>query len=137
MTLDLNFAFSLVNPILLYELFGEVAEEREIEILVNKYKEAQQSKSFHTFLIISSKVDIQTTLINLIYSFRAYLMQRENDSAVFNKVQEVLNHKIKDLKNNTKLNFEDILAYSNGLIKMGIDISLKNSRKKFIKHLKS
>jgi hypothetical protein len=40
MTLDLNFAFSLVNPILLYELFGEVAEEREIEILVNKYKEA-------------------------------------------------------------------------------------------------
>jgi hypothetical protein len=123
-----DFSSSLIMPMLLDELFGEVAEEKEIEQLVRKYKEAKQTKAFNSLFLLCSKIDLKNAIANVIYPLWSYLISRDNDIQDFNKLNECINHMIKGLKNNTSLKFDEILGYSNGLIKMGININLKNSK---------
>ena len=123
-----DFSLNLILPILIEELFGEVAEEKEIEELVKKYKEAKQTKAFNSFFVLGSKIHLPNAIVELVYPIRSYLLKRENDTATVNKANEVINHIIKGFKINNTMNFDEILNYSYGLIINGIEINLKNSK---------
>jgi hypothetical protein len=126
--LIINMSVHNVLPILLDELFGEVAEEKEIEQLIKKYREAKTTKAYHSFNIVASRIDFKTGIVHMIYPMKEFLLNRDNDSAVINKANEVLNCMVKGFKNNTTVQFEDVLVVSLSLINMGIDITLKNSK---------
>jgi hypothetical protein len=126
--LILNTSIPNVMPILLDELFGDVAEEKEIEQLVKKYKEAKTTKAYHSFNIVSSRIDFKSGVVHMIYPIREFLLKKENDSTVINKANEVLNYMIKGFKNNPTVRFDDVLVISLSLVNMGIDLNLKNSK---------
>lgn len=123
-----DYNIAMILPILLEEVFGDVAEEKEVEQLVRKTREARETKAYNSFAVISSKVEFKNGIINMIYPLRAYLMKKENDIGAINKANEIINHIVRGLKNNNTINYEDILLISYAMINLGIDISLKNSK---------
>jgi U3 small nucleolar RNA-associated protein 20 len=126
----LIFNISVLNiiPILLDELFGAVSEEMEVEQLVRKYKEAKSTKAYNSFFVVSSKIDFKMGILHMINPLKEFLKTRENDATVINKSNEVLNNMVKGFKNNSTINFDDVIVLSLSLISLGIDLNLKNSK---------
>ena len=123
-----DFSIGIVVPILLDELFGEVSEEKEIDLLVKKYKEGKEVKAYNTFSIIASRIDFKTGILNLIFPIRFFLLDKENNNSTINKVNEVINYIIKGLKENNTMKIDDIILISFSLINIGLEINIKNSK---------
>lgn len=123
-----DFSIGIVVPILLEELFGEVAEEKEIEQLVKKYKEGREVKAYSSFNLIAARMDFKTGILNLIFPLRNFVLDKETNNSIINKINEIMNFIIKGLKENITMRIEDIILISYSLINIGLDINIKNSK---------
>ena len=122
----------LIMPILFDEIFGDISKEKEINNLVNKYKEAKNDKSLNSFELISQKISITSLILGIIIPLKNYLIIRKNTSESFQKVNEVLNSIVKGLKSNLLINKDNmneiynILEYSYILTNMVIEKNIQN-----------
>lgn len=123
-----DFSICLVVPILLDELFGEVSEEKEIEQLVKKYKEGKEIKAYSTFSIIASRMDFKSGILNLIFPIRNFVIEKEINNSLINKINEVMNSIVRGLKENITLKIDEIIIISYSLINIGLEINIKNSK---------
>jgi len=123
-----DFSVGIVVPTLLEEIFGEIAEEKEIEEIVKKCKEAKEVKAYNSFLMIASRVDFKTAILNLIFPIRNFVLEKETNNQIINKINEIMNFIIKGLKENITLRIEDIILISYSLINIGLEINIKNSK---------
>jgi len=123
-----DFSIGIVVPILLEELFGEVAEEKEIEQLIKKYKEGKEVKAYSSFTLIATRMDFKTGILNLIFPIRNFVLEKESNNSIINKINEVMNFITKGLKENITMRIEDIILISYSLINIGLEINIKNSK---------
>ena len=122
----------LIMPILFDEIFGDISKEKEINNLVNKYKEAKNDKSLNSFELISQKISITSLILGIIIPLKNYLIIRKNTSEIIQKVNEVLNSIVKGLKSNLLINkdnkneINNILEYSYILTNIVIEKNIQN-----------
>ena len=73
-------------------------------------------------------MDFKTGILNLIFPIRIYVLDKETNNSVINKINEVMNFIIKGLKENITMRIEDIILISYSLINIGLEINIKNSK---------
>jgi len=71
-----DYLTSSTVPILLEEIFGIISEEKEVEVIIKKYKEAREVKSFETFFILSSNITFKHSILNIVYPLRNIILNR-------------------------------------------------------------
>ena len=131
----------LIMPIIFDEIFGDISEEKEVDNLVNKYKEAKKEKGYNSFELISQKINITSLILGVITPFKNYLIVRKNTSEIIHKVNEVLSAIVRGLKNNILINkdnineINNILEYSYIFTHMGIEKNIQNAKE--IKKMKN
>ena len=121
-------SISTLMPVLFDELFGEISEEKEVDALVNKYKEAKKITAFNSFELISSKISLKCLVEDIVTPLKNYLSLRVSEAPVIQRCNEVLNSITKGLKNNNSLNVDEVIEYSYAMINMGIKANLDNAK---------
>ena len=134
-------SLNLIMPILFDELFGDIAAEKEIGNLVNKYKEAKENKGLNSIELIGKNISIKYLITDLVTPMKNYLMIRKNSSEMTQKVNEVIIALVKGIKLNSLINKEneeiinDLLDYGYILIHLGVEKNKQNLKE--IKKLKN
>ncbi|KAH0616783.1 hypothetical protein JD844_028173, partial [Phrynosoma platyrhinos] len=112
---DLDPCVELLTEIFNHELFGEVAEEKEVKGIVSKVMEARRSKSYDSYEILAKYVG-KDQVTKLILPLK--------------EVHETLRRIVSGLITNTEMTAESILLLSHGLISENLPLLTEKSRAK-------
>ncbi|XP_054655986.1 small subunit processome component 20 homolog [Dunckerocampus dactyliophorus] len=125
---DLDLCMSMLIDIFNNELFGVIAEEKEVKGIVSKLMEARHSKSMDSYQLLAQFCS-RESITKLILPLKEIL---ENSSSlkVCNRVAAVLRRLILGLLVNTGMTSKDVLLLSHGLISQSLPLLTKKDREK-------
>jgi len=105
------------------DLFGAVAEEKEVNQITGKLKEARKTKSYDTFQILAQTVT-EKCLFDLIVPLRE-ILSHTHSFKVIHKCSECLRRVVLGLADNTFVPVESLLVFVYGIASESIpDLSL-------------
>uniref|UniRef100_A0A7S3R808 U3 small nucleolar RNA-associated protein 20 domain-containing protein n=1 Tax=Dunaliella tertiolecta TaxID=3047 RepID=A0A7S3R808_DUNTE len=87
----LDDAVELALPIIENEIFGEVAEAKEVAQFAMNYKEAKKVRGYESFMLLAAGVTFKTSMEPLLDLVRAHL-HRASSPSVRNKLSQLLQH---------------------------------------------
>ncbi|XP_051911593.1 small subunit processome component 20 homolog [Hippocampus zosterae] len=125
---DLDPCMSMLINIFNNELFGVVAEEKEVKGIVSKLMEARHSKSMDSYQILAqfcSKESITMLVLPL-----KEILETSKSLKVCNRVAAVLRRLVLGLLENTGMDSSDILLLSHGLISQSLPLLTKKDKDK-------
>ncbi|XP_060101236.1 small subunit processome component 20 homolog [Heteronotia binoei] len=125
---DLDPCLDLMIEIFNQELFGEVAEEKEVKGIVSKAMEARRSKSYDSYEILAKYVG-KDNVTKLILPLKEIL---ENTTSLkkSRKVHETLRRIVSGFIMNTAMTAECVLLLSHGLISENLPLMTEKARTK-------
>ncbi|XP_061617524.1 LOW QUALITY PROTEIN: small subunit processome component 20 homolog [Phyllopteryx taeniolatus] len=125
---DLDPCMSMLIDIFNNELFGVIAEEKEVKGIVSKLMEARHSKSMDSYEFLAQFCSRQS-ITKLVLPLKEIL---ENSSSlkVCNRVTAVLRRLVLGLLVNKGMSSSDILLLSHGLISQSLPLLTKKDRDK-------
>ncbi|XP_048404834.1 small subunit processome component 20 homolog [Stegostoma tigrinum] len=111
---DLDPCMDVLIGIFNHELFGEIAEEKEVKGIISKVMEARRSKSYDSYEILAQFVG-KAQVIKLILPLKEIL---ENTTILkqARKVQETFHRIVSGLLLNKEMTADSILLLSHGLV---------------------
>ncbi|XP_013387842.1 small subunit processome component 20 homolog [Lingula anatina] len=110
---DLDNCVQSLTEVFSKELFGQVAEEKEVEGIVGKLFEARSSKSYDSYEILAKFIS-KSSLTSLIIPLKEVL-DSTHSHKISKKVQEVLRRVTLGLIENKELKEETLLIFIHGL----------------------
>ncbi|KAM4569832.1 small subunit processome component 20 homolog [Odontesthes bonariensis] len=125
---DLDPCMSMLIDIFNNELFGAVAEEKEVKGIVSKLMEARHSKSMDSYELLArfcSKESITKLILPL-----KEILETSSSLKVCNRVAAVLRRLILGLLVNSGMTSKDILLLSHGLVSQSLPLLTKRDREK-------
>ncbi|XP_041833171.1 small subunit processome component 20 homolog [Melanotaenia boesemani] len=125
---DLDPCMNMLIDIFNNELFGSVAEEKEVKGIVSKLMEARHSKSMDSYEFLArfcSKESITKLILPL-----KEILETTSSLKVCNRVAAVLRRLVAGLLDNSGMTSQDILLLSHGLISQSLPLLTKRDRKK-------
>ncbi|XP_042326453.1 small subunit processome component 20 homolog isoform X2 [Sceloporus undulatus] len=125
---DLDSCVELLTEIFNHELFGEVAEEKEVKGIVSKVMEARRSKSYDSYEILAKYVG-KDQVTKLILPLKE-ILENTTSLKMSRKVHETLRRIVSGLIMNTEMTAESILLLSHGLINENLPLLTEKSRAK-------
>ncbi|XP_077195287.1 small subunit processome component 20 homolog isoform X2 [Paroedura picta] len=125
---DLDPCLDLMIEIFNHELFGEVAEEKEVKGIVSKAMEARRSKSYDSYEILAKYVG-KDRVTKLILPLKEVL-ENTTSLKMSRKVHETLRRVVSGLVMNTAMTAECILLLSHGLISENLPLITEKARTK-------
>ncbi|KAJ8314703.1 hypothetical protein KUTeg_006853 [Tegillarca granosa] len=111
---DLDVCQTKLQEIFNEELFGNVAEEKEVEGITVKVFEAKTVKSYDSYQILSQYIG-KKSLISLITPLKQ-ILDSTRSHQVAKKVQEVMKKITAGLIDNANIDIETLLVFIHGLI---------------------
>ncbi|XP_061662596.1 small subunit processome component 20 homolog [Syngnathoides biaculeatus] len=125
---DLDPCMTILIDIFNNELFGVIAEEKEVKGIVSKLMEARHSKSMDSYEFLAQFCS-RESITKLVLPLKEIL---ENSSSikVCNRVAAVLRRLILGLLVNTGMSSSDILLLSHGLVSQSLPLLTKKDRDK-------
>nr|XP_061809338.1 small subunit processome component 20 homolog [Nerophis lumbriciformis] len=123
---DLDPCMSMLIDIFNNELFGAIAEEKEVKGIVSKLMEARHSKSMDSYQLLAqfcSKESITKLVLPL-----KEILENSSSLKVCNRVTAILRRLVLGLLVNTGMRSSDILLLSHGLISQSLPLLTKNDR---------
>uniref|UniRef100_A0A8C5V384 UTP20 small subunit processome component n=1 Tax=Microcebus murinus TaxID=30608 RepID=A0A8C5V384_MICMU len=111
---DLDSCLDLMIEIFNHELFGAVAEEKEVKQILSKVMEARRSKSYDSYEILGKFVG-KEQVVKLILPLKE-ILQNTTSLKLARKVHETLRRIIAGLIVNQEMTAESILLLSYGLV---------------------
>ncbi|XP_077566014.1 small subunit processome component 20 homolog [Stigmatopora nigra] len=123
---DLDPCMGMLIDIFNNELFGVIAEEKDVKGIVSKLMEARHSKSMDSYQLLArfcSKESITQLILPL-----KEILENSSSIKVCNRVAAVLRQIVLGLLVNTGMNSTDILLLSHGLISQSLPLLSKNDR---------
>ncbi|XP_062932413.1 small subunit processome component 20 homolog isoform X2 [Cynocephalus volans] len=111
---DLDSCLDIMIEIFNHELFGAVAEEKEVKQILSKVMEARRSKSYDSYEILGKFVG-KDQVTKLILPLKE-ILQNTTSLKLARKVHETLRRIIAGLIVNQKMTAESILLLSYGLV---------------------
>ncbi|XP_034018840.1 small subunit processome component 20 homolog isoform X2 [Thalassophryne amazonica] len=109
------------------ELFGNVAEEKEVKGIVSKVMEARHSKSLDSYQLLAQFCS-KDSVTKLILPLK--ILENSSSLKVCNRVTAVLRRLILGLLENSGMTPQDILLLSHGLISESLPLLTKRDREK-------
>lgn len=125
---DLDPCMNMLIDIFNNELFGAVAEEKEVKGIVSKLMEARHSKSMDSYELLAqfcSKESITKFILPL-----KEILETSASLKVCNRVGAVLRRLVLGLLVNNGMTSQDILLLSHGLINESLPLLTKRDREK-------
>uniref|UniRef100_A0A3B5AP45 UTP20 small subunit processome component n=1 Tax=Stegastes partitus TaxID=144197 RepID=A0A3B5AP45_9TELE len=123
---DLDACMNMLIDIFNNELFGSVAEEKEVKGIVSKLMEARHSKSMDSYELLAqfcSKETISKLMLPL-----KEILETTSSLKVCNRVTAVLRRIIFGLLVNTGMTSQDILLLSHGLVSQSLPLEKKSAQ---------
>nr|XP_056703398.1 small subunit processome component 20 homolog [Euleptes europaea] len=125
---DLDSCLELMVEIFNHELFGEVAEEKEVKGIVSKAMEARRSKSYDSYEILAKYVG-KDHMTKLILPLKE-ILENTTSLKMSRKVHETLRRIVSGLIMNKAMTAECILLLSHGLISENLPLITEKARTK-------
>ncbi|NWH65197.1 UTP20 protein, partial [Geococcyx californianus] len=125
---DLDPCIDILIEIFNQELFGNVAEEKEVKGIVSKVMEARKSKSYDSYEILGKFIG-KGQVTKLILPLKEVL-ESTTSLKIVRKVHEALRHIVAGLIFNTDMNAESLLLLSHGLISENLPLLTEKAKKK-------
>ncbi|XP_032444903.1 small subunit processome component 20 homolog isoform X2 [Xiphophorus hellerii] len=125
---DLDPCMSMLIGIFNNELFGSVAEEKEVQGIVSKVMEARHSKSMDSYELLArfcSKESVTKLVLPL-----KEILETSSRLKVCNRVAAVLRRLILGLLENSGMSSQDVLVLSHGLVSESLPLLTKRDREK-------
>ncbi|KAM4676012.1 small subunit processome component 20 homolog [Discoglossus pictus] len=110
------------------ELFGDIAEEKEVKGIVSKVMEARSSKSYDSYELIAQFVG-KSQVVKLIVPLKEVL-EKTTSLKLSRKVHEALRRIVFGLIANADMNAESILLLSYGLINENLPLLTEREKNK-------
>uniref|UniRef100_A0A8B9S342 UTP20 small subunit processome component n=1 Tax=Apteryx owenii TaxID=8824 RepID=A0A8B9S342_APTOW len=125
---DLDPCLDILVEIFNQELFGDVAEEKEVKGIVSKVMEARKSKSYDSYEILGKYIG-KGQVMKLILPLKEILESTTSLKKV-RKVHEALRHIMIGLIFNSDMNAESLLLLSHGLISENLPLLTEKAKTK-------
>ncbi|XP_077356066.1 small subunit processome component 20 homolog [Festucalex cinctus] len=125
---DLDPCMRMLINIFNNELFGVVAEEKEVKGIVSKLMEARHSKSMDSYQLLAqfcSKESVTALVLPL-----KEILENAKSLKVCNRVAAILRRLVLGLLDNTGMSSSDILLLSHSLISESLPLLTKKDRDK-------
>ncbi|XP_028307568.1 small subunit processome component 20 homolog [Gouania willdenowi] len=125
---DLDPCMNMLIDIFNNELFGAVAEEKEVKGIVSKLMEARHSKSMDSYELLAqfcSKESITKLILPL-----KEILETSSSYKVCNRVSAVLRRLVLGLLNNSGMGSQDVLLLSHGLVSQSLPLLTKRDKAK-------
>ncbi|XP_070710114.1 small subunit processome component 20 homolog [Pempheris klunzingeri] len=125
---DLDPCMNMLIDIFNNELFGAVAEEKEVKGIVSKLMEARHSKSMDSYELLAqfcSKESITKLILPL-----KEILENSSSLKVCNRVGAVLRRLVLGLLVNERMTSQDILLLCHGLVSESLPLLTKRDREK-------
>uniref|UniRef100_G3Q5U5 UTP20 small subunit processome component n=1 Tax=Gasterosteus aculeatus aculeatus TaxID=481459 RepID=G3Q5U5_GASAC len=125
---DLDPCMNMLIDIFNNELFGPVAEEKEVKGIVSKLMEARHSKSMDSYQLLAqfcSRESVTKLLLPL-----KELLENSSSLKVCNRVAAVLRQVVLGLLVNEGMTSQDILLLCHGLVSQSLPLLTKRDREK-------
>ncbi|CAM4466104.1 unnamed protein product [Lepidochelys olivacea] len=125
---DLDTCLDIMIEIFNQELFGDVAEEKEVKGIVSKVMEARRSKSYDSYEILAKYVG-KDQVTKLILPLKE-ILESTMSLKMSRKVNETLRRIMSGLILNPEMSAESILVLSHGLISENLPLLTEKARTK-------
>uniref|UniRef100_A0A8C0AVP8 UTP20 small subunit processome component n=1 Tax=Buteo japonicus TaxID=224669 RepID=A0A8C0AVP8_9AVES len=125
---DLDPCLDILIEIFNQELFGNVAEEKEVKGIVSKVMEARKSKSYDSYEILGKFIG-KGQVTKLILPLKE-ILESTTSLKIVRKVHEALRHIMAGLIFNSDMNAASLLLLSHGLISENLPLLTEKSKKK-------
>ncbi|XP_030069682.1 small subunit processome component 20 homolog isoform X2 [Microcaecilia unicolor] len=125
---DLDACLDILVEIFNHELFGDIAEEKEVKAIVSKVMEARSSKSYDSYELLAQFVS-KDQVIKLILPLKQ-ILETTTSLKLSRKVHEALRRIVFGLIANTDMTAEAILLLSHGLISENLPLLTEKARNK-------
>ncbi|KAI3823108.1 hypothetical protein L1987_04536 [Smallanthus sonchifolius] len=102
------------------DVLGDVSEEKEVDKIASKMKETRKKKSFETLKLIAENITFKTHASKLMSLITGHL-QKQLTPKLKSKLQTMLHHIASGIEGNPTVNQQDILIFTYGLIKDGVN----------------
>ncbi|EHB06649.1 Small subunit processome component 20-like protein [Heterocephalus glaber] len=123
---DLDACLGIMTEMFNRELFGAVAEEKEVKQILSKVMEARRSKSYESYEILGQFVG-RDQVTKLILPLKEVL-QSTTSLKLARKVQETLRRVIAGLLANPEMAAESVLLLSYGLVSENLPLLTEKER---------
>ncbi|XP_063786087.1 small subunit processome component 20 homolog [Pseudophryne corroboree] len=125
---DLDSCMDTLIQIFNNELFGDIAEEKEVKGIVSKVMEARSSKSYDSYELLAQFVG-KDMVVNLILPFKEVL-EKTTSLKLARKVHEGLRRTVFGLIANKDMTAESLLLLSYGLISENLPLLTEKEKNK-------
>uniref|UniRef100_A0A665TDQ2 UTP20 small subunit processome component n=1 Tax=Echeneis naucrates TaxID=173247 RepID=A0A665TDQ2_ECHNA len=125
---DLDPCMNMLIDIFNNELFGAVAEEKEVKGIVSKLMEARHSKSMDSYELLAQFCS-RESITKLILPLKE-ILEVSSKLKVCNRVSAVLRRLVLGLLVNGGMTPQDILLLSHGLVSQSLPLLTKRDREK-------
>ncbi|KAM4615221.1 small subunit processome component 20 homolog [Polymixia lowei] len=129
---DLDSSMKLLMDIFNNELFGAVAEEKEVKGIVSKLMEARHSKSMDSYELLAQYCG-KERITQLILPLKE-ILEGSSSLKVCRRVGAVLRRLVLGLLTNEGLGHQDILLLCHGLISQSLPLLTQRDRDKEVVH---
>ncbi|KAL1915418.1 uncharacterized protein VTP21DRAFT_6876 [Calcarisporiella thermophila] len=118
---DIDHCLSEVVEVLVDDIFGEIAEEKEVDELRGKMRESKSVRSFESFELLGKIVRFKSVGVVLI-PIRDIMRETES-KAVTRKLDEVLRRLAVGLNGNAQFETKEMLVFCHGLISQSLQFT--------------
>ncbi|OXB75402.1 UNVERIFIED_CONTAM: hypothetical protein H355_010604 [Colinus virginianus] len=125
---DLDPCLDTLIEIFNQELFGDVAEEKEVKGIVSKVMEARKNKSYDSYEILGKYIG-KGQVTKLILPLKE-ILDSTTSLKIVRKVHEALRHIMAGLIFNSDMNAESLLLLSHGLISENLPLLTEKAKTK-------
>ncbi|CAG8449551.1 3302_t:CDS:10 [Cetraspora pellucida] len=128
---DIDYCLQLIVDIIINDMFGYVAEEKDAEEITGKLKEMKANKGFGTFEILAKIIHIKN--IGILLMPLKDVMRETQSSKILRKVEETLQRVAIGLNNNPEFEIKEIITLCKGLVSQNLDILKSEPKVKNVK----
>ncbi|CAG8656331.1 14206_t:CDS:10, partial [Dentiscutata erythropus] len=128
---DIDYCLQLIVDIIINDIFGHVAEEKDTEEITGKLKEMKANKGFGSFEILAKIIRFKN--IGILLTPLKDIMRETQSLKILRKVEEVLQKVAVGLNNNSEFEAKETITLCKGLISQNLDISKSEPKVKTVK----
>ncbi|KAI0527474.1 hypothetical protein KFK09_003075 [Dendrobium nobile] len=120
------------------DIFGDVAEEKEVEKIASKMKETRKSKSFETLKLISQSITFRTHAMKLLSPIHNHI-EKHLTPKIKRKLEIILSHIASGIESNPSAQTAELFIFVYGLIEDNIaaELSYRKERSETAENEKS
>ncbi len=115
----IDYCIPLLMKIMLEDIFGTVAEQKEVEKIAGSMKEAARTQSYDSFKLIGRVIDLKQS-IHAVLTPLSELVDAAGDMEQVKKLQEIFKNLAQGLHANSAVQLTDLLVFVHRTIKTNL-----------------